>query len=75
MEFGPSWNCYSRRAHEHLETMVVFFEGDALRVGDDVGSVSLIGICVIRLPRLVCIVVTSNMSGFGLESLSFPIDG
>src|SRR6202050_5356899 len=51
------------------------FEGDALRDGAGDGCKSLTGTCVIRLPRRVCVVVTSNRSGFGLESLIFGIEG
>lgn len=43
-------------------------------MGDDKGSASLTGTCVIRLPRRVCIVVTSKMSGFGSVSLILGIE-
>lgn len=52
-----------------------FFDGDALRDGAGDGCESLTGTCVILLPRRVCVVVTSNRSGFGLESLIFGIEG
>ena len=50
-----------------------FLEGDTLREGDGNCSESLTGTCVILVPRRVCIVVTSNMSDFGFESLIFGI--
>ena len=50
-----------------------FLEGDTLCEGDGNCSESLTGTCVILVPRQVCIVVTSNMSDFGFESLIFGI--
>ena len=51
-----------------------FFEGDALREGAGDGSESLTGTCVILLPRRVCVLVTSNISGFDPEFLIFGIE-
>jgi len=51
-----------------------FFAGDTLREGDGNGVVSFTGTWVTRLPRRVCVVTTSNMSGFP-ESLIFGIEG
>ena len=51
-----------------------FFEGDALREGEGTGDESLTGTCVMRFPRRVCVVATSNMSGGGPESLIFGIE-
>jgi len=49
------------------------FEGDALCEGDGNGIGSFTGTWVIRLPRWVCVTVTSNMLGFCPESLIFGI--
>jgi hypothetical protein len=49
-----------------------FFEGDALREGVAGGCGSLTGTCLIFVPRRVCVVATSNMSGFD-DSLIFGI--
>lgn len=51
----------------------LFFEGDTLREGDGSGCESFTGTCATRLPRRVCVVVTSNISGFCAESLIFGI--
>src|ERR1700689_93522 len=50
-----------------------FFDGDALRDGAGDGCESLTGTCVILLPRRVCVVVTSNRSGFGFGCFFFFI--
>ena len=51
-----------------------FFEGDALREGAGDGCESWTGMCVIRFPRRVCVVVTSNRSDFEFEPLIFGIE-
>jgi hypothetical protein len=51
-----------------------FFEGDALREGAAGCSESLTGTCVIFLPRRVCVIVTSNISGFDPVSLIFGME-
>ena len=56
-------------------TTPIFFEGDLVCEGDDNGGGSLTGTCVILLPHQVCVVVTSKVSGFGLESLILGIEG
>jgi hypothetical protein len=66
-----SWSSYSSTPGDHAR----FFEGDPVREGEDNGDGSLTGTCVILLPRRVCVVVTSNVSGFGLESLILGIEG
>lgn len=52
-----------------------FFDGDVLREGAGDGCKSLTGVCATLFPRRVCVVVTSNRSGFGLESRIFGIKG
>ena len=42
--------------------------------GDGNGPESLTGTCAICFPRWACTVVTSNRSGFCLESLIFGIE-
>ena len=54
--------------HDH------FFKGDALCDGAGDSCESLTGTCVIFSPHLVCVVVTSNRSGFDLEFLVFGIE-
>jgi hypothetical protein len=51
-----------------------FFEGDALRDGVAGCSESLTGTCMIFLPHQVCLVVTSNRSGFAPVSLIFGME-
>ena len=48
-----------------------FFEGDALRDCVAGCSESLTGTCMILVPRRVCVVVTSYISGFAPVSLIF----
>jgi hypothetical protein len=51
-----------------------FFVGDDEREGDGNGVGSFTGTWVTRLPRRVCVVAISNMSGFCPESLIFGIE-
>jgi len=52
-----------------------FFARDTLREGDGNGVRSFTGTWLTRLPRRVCVVAISNMSGLWPESLIFGIEG
>jgi hypothetical protein len=51
----------------------LFLEEDALCEGDGNGWESLTGTCIIHFPHWVYVVVTSNISDFGVESCIFGI--
>ena len=53
---------------------ICFLEGDEVHEATGDGCESLTGTCVIRWPRLVCVVATSNISPCDCDSLIFGIE-